>query len=54
VPDFWGNNYFDDTYIRNGRRESFTGYCTDIFFDEAMEFMSRSVKSGKPFLAYIP
>ena len=54
VPDFWGNNYFDDTYIRNGRRESFTGYCTDIFFDEAMEFMSKSAKAGKPFLTYIP
>jgi len=54
VPDFWGNNYFDDTYIRNGSRESFTGYCTDIFFDEAMEFMSKSVKAGKPFLTYIP
>ncbi len=54
VPDFWGNNYFDDTYIRNGRRESFTGYCTDIFFKEAMEFMSKSVKAGKPFLTYIP
>lgn len=54
VPDFWGNNYFDDTYIRNGKRESFTGYCTDIFFDEAIKFMSKSVKAGKPFLTYIP
>jgi len=53
VPDFWGNDYFDDTYIRNGELEEFEGYCTDIFFDEAMSFMSRSAKSGKPFLAYI-
>jgi len=53
VPDHWGNDYFDDTYVRNGRPETFEGYCTDVFFDEAMAFMERSAKAGKPFLAYI-
>jgi arylsulfatase len=53
VPDHWGNDYFDDTYIRNGRPEAFEGYCTDVFFDEAMAFMGRSAKAGKPFLTYI-
>ena len=53
VPDFWGNDYFDDTYIRNGKLEKFKGYCADIFFEEAMSFMKRSAKEGKPFLAYI-
>jgi len=32
VPDYWGNNYFDDVYIRNGEREHFKGYCADLFF----------------------
>lgn len=49
VPDFWGNDYFDDTYITNGKCQSFKGYCTDIFFDEALKFISNSAKSGKPF-----
>jgi arylsulfatase len=53
VPDVWGNDYFDDTYTKNGQPESFEGYCTDIFFDEAIAFMKRSAKAGKPFLAYI-
>ncbi len=53
VPDFWGNDYFDDTYIRNGKREAFKGYCTDIFFDEAIDHMKRSAESGTPFLTYI-
>lgn len=53
VPDFWGNDYFDDIYIRNGKREAFKGYCTDVFFEEAIDFMKKSVNSGKPFLAYI-
>jgi arylsulfatase A-like enzyme len=53
VPDTWGNDYFDDTYTCNGKPQQFKGYCTDIFFDEAMTFMRDSVKSGKPFLTYI-
>ena len=54
VPDFWGNDYFDDTYIQNGKRQQFNGYCTDVFFEEALQFMRRSAKSGKPFFAYLP
>jgi arylsulfatase A-like enzyme len=53
VPDTWGNDYFDDTYVSNGKPKAFKGYCTDIFFDEAMSFMKDSAKSGKPFLSYI-
>ena len=53
VPDTWGNDYFDDTYVSNGKPTRFQGYCTDVFFDEAMSFMKSSEKSGKPFLAYI-
>lgn len=53
VPDYWGNDYFDDTYIRNGKQEAFEGYCTDIFFDEAMGFMRRSSEAGRPFFTYL-
>ncbi len=54
VPDFWANNYFDDTYIQNGKRQKFSGYCTDIFFEEAIQFIRQSAKSNKPFFAYLP
>lgn len=53
VPDYWGNDYFGDTYVNNGELKNYQGYCTDIFFKEAIGFMKKSVKSGKPFLAYI-
>jgi len=53
VSDYWGNDYFDDTYIRNGDLEPFEGYTTDVFFNEAMAFMKRSADTGTPFLAYI-
>ncbi|MEM7386593.1 MAG: arylsulfatase, partial [Verrucomicrobiota bacterium] len=53
VPDFWGNDYFDDTYLNNGKPRPYSGYCTDVFFEEALSFMKQSVRAGKPFLAYI-
>jgi arylsulfatase A-like enzyme len=53
VPDFWDNDYFGDTYIHNGKREKFAGYCTDVFFQEAMRWMERDT-SDRPFFAYIP
>lgn len=53
IPDFWGNDYFNDTYIRNTKREKFEGYSTDIFFEEAMEFSRNAANEGKPFFTYI-
>ncbi|HUT24329.1 MAG TPA: arylsulfatase [Sumerlaeia bacterium] len=51
TPDFWGNNYFDDTYFHNGKAAPHTGYCTDIWFEEAMRFIEKG--KDKPFFAYI-
>jgi arylsulfatase A-like enzyme len=51
TPDFWGNDYFDDTYRRNGSPEEFQGYCTDIWFDEAMSFIEES--KDQPFFCYL-
>ena len=51
APDFWGNDYFDDTYIVNGKLKQFEGYCTDIWFDEGIKFIKAN--KDKPFLAYI-
>ena len=52
TPDYWGNDYFDDTYWRNGIEESFEGYCTDIWFQEATKFIRRN--QDEPFFCYIP
>jgi arylsulfatase len=53
APDFWDNDYFDDTYCHNGRRRPFTGYTTDVFFREAMRWMRERARSGKRFLCYL-
>ena len=52
APDYWDNNYFDDTYFHNGKPEKYSGYCTDIWFDEALEFIGRE-KGGQPFFCYL-
>jgi arylsulfatase A-like enzyme len=50
-PDYWDNDYFDDTYWHNGELEKYEGYCTDVFFSEAMAFIEEN--KDTPFFAYI-
>ena len=51
--DYWGNNYFDDTYFHNGKPEKYKGYCTDIWFEEASHFISEAKADGFPFFCYL-
>ncbi len=53
TPDYWNNDYFSDTYFHNGKAESYEGYCTDVWFQEAMSFMEDQVDKEKPFFTYI-
>jgi len=46
-----GNKYFDPVLFRNGKAEKCRGYCSDIFTDEAMKFVEKSV--DKPFFLYL-
>lgn len=47
-----GNTYFDPVLLHNGRDTKATGYCTDIFFREAAEFIEEN--RDVPFFVYIP
>ena len=57
ASDYWGNDYFDDTYerVRPGSREGtfekFDGYCTDVWFREGMRFITNN--QNNPFFLYI-
>ncbi|WP_339881492.1 arylsulfatase [Polaribacter vadi] len=51
TPDYWNNDYFDDTYFKNGVPTKYEGYCTDVWFDEAIKYIED--KKDKPFFAYI-
>ena len=45
--------YTDPTLIKNGVETKMKGYCTDIYFDAAMDFIGNSVKREKNFFTYI-
>jgi len=51
TPDYWGNDYFRDVYFVNGQPKKFEGYCTDVWFDEALKFIYSN--RNKPFFCYI-
>ena len=51
ASDYWGNDYFDDTYERNGKFEKFEGYCTDVWFREGIRFVEEN--KDKPFFLYL-
>lgn len=48
-----GNTYFDPALWHNGSFEKTKGYCTDLFFDRALEWMTTQHEARKPFFAYI-
>ena len=54
LPDYWQNDYFDDVYCHNGSRERYEGYCTEVFFREAMAWMQDRAEANEPFLAFLP
>lgn len=51
VPDYFGNDYFDDTYFLNGTPKKFDGYCTDVWFNEAIKWIESN--KDKPFFLYL-
>ena len=53
VSDYWGNDRINDHFLRNGKWEKREGFCTDIYFDEARKFITRTQKKGKPFFLYL-
>jgi arylsulfatase A-like enzyme len=47
-----GNRYFDPALLHNGTFEKTKGYCTDVFFRQALEWIGRQA-GRKPFFAFI-
>ena len=54
APDHWENDYFDDVYSRNGERVRHEGYCTEVFFSEALKWMSDRKQNDERFFLYLP
>lgn len=44
-------SYFDPVLWHNGKQEAYTGYCSDIFTDQAIRFIEKS--KSDPFFCYL-
>src|SRR5436305_8690484 len=49
-----GNTNINPALRHNGKFERTTGYCTDLFFGQAIKWMDSQREGKKPFFAYIP
>jgi arylsulfatase len=49
-----GNTNIDPALWHNGKWEKTTGYCTDLFFAQAIKWMNAQREAKQPFFAYIP
>ncbi len=47
-----GSDYFDPILFHNGEQREYAGYCTDVYFDEAIRWIGDG--GEEPFFAYIP
>ncbi|WP_159301613.1 arylsulfatase [Maribacter litoralis] len=52
LSDYWGNDYFDDVYYVNNEPKQFKGYCTDVWFNETINFIKQN--KDNPFFVYLP
>lgn len=48
-----GNTNINPAIWHNGKFEKTTGYCTDLFFSQAMKWMDEKRKGSQPFFAFI-
>lgn len=53
TPDYWNNAYFNDHYFHNGKVEPAEGFCTDVFFDRAIQFIRKEHQANHPFFVYL-
>ncbi|MGH7225378.1 MAG: arylsulfatase, partial [Gemmataceae bacterium] len=54
MADLWQNDCFDGRYRHNGVLKQYKGYCNDVWFDLAMNWMKERRDKDEPFFAYLP
>lgn len=52
--DVPGNSYFDPWIWHNDQFRKTQGYCTDVFYNEAIQWIEKQHSAGQPFFAYLP
>lgn len=49
-----GNTNINPALLHNGKFEKTDGYCTDLFFAQAVKWMDAQRRTGQPFFTYLP
>lgn len=52
-PNYWAkdSSYFDPVLMHNGKPQQYTGYCSDVYTDEAIKYINKH--TDKPFFVYL-
>jgi arylsulfatase A-like enzyme len=54
IADLWENDYFDGRFRHNGTLRQYKGYCTDVWFGLAMDWIRQQKGRDEPFFLYLP
>ncbi|HEY7155781.1 MAG TPA: arylsulfatase [Gemmataceae bacterium] len=54
MADLWQNDCFDGRFRHNGVLRQYKGYCTDVWFQLAMDWMKQCQQKHEPFFVYLP
>jgi arylsulfatase len=54
MADLWQNDCFDGRFRHNGVLQEYKGYCTDVWFDLAMNWIKERHEKDEPFFVYLP
>lgn len=53
IADYYRNTYWDAVLSVNDNTEEFEGYCTDVWFDLAKDYIVNSSNSDQPYFMYL-
>jgi len=53
IDEVWNNDYYNPWYRHNGELKRAKGYCTDLWFNEAMNWMEQCQEAETPFFTYL-
>jgi len=49
-----GNTYFDPAILHNNKFVKTEGFCTDVFFNQALSWIEKQKETDQPFFCYLP
>ncbi|HVX14875.1 MAG TPA: arylsulfatase [Pirellulales bacterium] len=54
MADLWENDYFNGRFRSRGELKQYTGYCTDVWFKLAQDWVRERAAQDEPFFLYLP